>query len=160
MAGTSEVPAPRVIDSVAELRELLGEELGPSAPEVISQERIDQFAAVTGDDQWIHVDVERARRSPAGGTIAHGYLVQSLIPRWSTQLYVFGFGRSRVNYGSNRVRFLAPVPAGSVLRATARFLAVDERPGGVAVTTQFTITTDGAARPACVAEVITFVASA
>jgi acyl dehydratase len=112
-----------------EVRSYVGKELGVSDWLEVTQEAIDRFADVTGDDQWIHLDVERAKQTPFGGTIAHGYYVLSLAPRFSYDMFTFeglGFG---LNYGLNRVRFPAPMPIGGRVRMRAKLLAVEEIPG-------------------------------
>src|SRR6478672_12603135 len=114
-----------------EVKAHVGEELGVSDWHLVTQEAIDEFARVTGDDQWIHVDVERARESPFGGTIAHGYYTLSLAPKFAYSLVSyegFAFG---VNYGCNRVRFPAPMPVGERVRMRMILAKVEEIPGGV-----------------------------
>jgi acyl dehydratase len=107
----------RVIATAEELKGLLGQQLGVTDWLTVDQERVDGFAKVTGDHQWIHVDTERAEQSPFGGTIAHGFLTLALTVPFGAELYELGFGRSRLNYGINTVRFPAPVPVGSRIRA-------------------------------------------
>ncbi|MGN9842585.1 MaoC family dehydratase [Nonomuraea sp. H19] len=145
----------RVFTSLEEVEKALGEPIGPSDWLVVDQERIDVFADATGDRQWIHVDVERAASGPFGGTIAHGYLTLSLIPHFGRQLFRLDFGRARINYGLNRARFPAPVPAGSRLRAQATLVDLRRTDAGGALTTRYTIEIDGGRKPACVAETIT-----
>lgn len=132
-----------------------GKHLGWTEYEEITQERVNQFADATGDHQWIHVDVERAtRESPFGGPIAHGYLTLSLLPRFVPMLLrAEGFAMG-VNYGCEKVRFPAPVPVGSKLRAGAQIDKVDELEGGVQVTMTVTLETEGATKPSCVATVL------
>jgi len=117
---------------------------------------IDTFAEATGDHQWIHVDVERARREmPGGRTIAHGYLTLSLVPRLAATLLQVTRRRRGLNYGSNRVRFTNVVPAGSRVRLRAKLLAAEEvQDGGVRLTSEMTIEVEGQTRPALVAEVL------
>jgi acyl dehydratase len=139
-----------------ELKAKVGEQLGYSDWVEITQERVNQFAEATGDHQWIHVDVERAKKeSPFGGPIAHGYLTLSLAPTLLGQIMsVKGFAMG-VNYGANKIRFPSPVPVGAKLRAGATLLAVDDvGGGGVQLTTQITFELDGGDKPACVAEVV------
>ena len=119
---------------------------------LVTQEEINQFADATGDHQWIHVDVERARSSPFGGTIAHGYYTLSLAPRFSYAMFSFSGFAFGVNYGLNRVRFPAPMPVGERVRMRARLLAVDEVPGGAQLTTELTFEREGGEKPVCVAE--------
>jgi acyl dehydratase len=105
-----------------EVKAHVGSELGVSDWHLVTQERIDQFAEVTGDDQWIHVDPERARESPFGGTIAHGYYTLSLAPRFSYDMFKFEGFAFGVNYGLNRVRFPAPLPVGDRVRMRAKLV--------------------------------------
>jgi acyl dehydratase len=130
-----------------------GDSFGPSSWVEVSQETIDAFAAATGDRQWIHVDPERAADGPFGTTIAHGYLTLALLPAASYEVLPAG-GSVAVNYGLNRVRFPAPVPAGSHVRATFAVLSVDPFPGGEQVTMTATVERDGGEKPVCVAEVV------
>ncbi|MFB7994527.1 MaoC family dehydratase [Streptomyces sp. NPDC056002] len=143
---------PRVFATVDELRSAVGEQLGYSDWVEIEQKRIDQFADATGDHQWIHVDPERAKDGPFGTTIAHGYLTLSLLPLFGPQLITVDGMKMGVNYGTNKVRFPAPVPVGSRLRATAKITGVDDVPGGVQVSVAFTVERDGGDKPVCVAE--------
>jgi acyl dehydratase len=138
---------------LAEAPQHVGEELGASDWLAITQERIDQFAAATGDDQWIHVDVERAARE-IGGTIAHGYLTLSLIPLLARQVVRYeGVGRG-INYGANKLRFSNAVKAGARIRLKVKMLAAEPRAGGTQITNQCTIEIEGQTRPACVAETV------
>ncbi len=138
-------------DDLAALRALVGEEFGPWGPEItVSQEMIDRFADLTGDRQWIHVDVERARReSPFGGTIAHGFFVLSLIPalRRRTDRAIGGY-RNIVNYGSDKLRFVSPVPSGATLHARSRVVAVEQKQKGVMVSEEIEVAAVGSDRPA------------
>ncbi|MFF2508535.1 MaoC family dehydratase [Streptomyces sp. NPDC058067] len=143
---------PRVFATVDELRAAVGEQLGYSDWTEIEQKRIDQFADATGDHQWIHVDPERAKDGPFGTTIAHGYLTLSLLPLFGPQLIKVDGMKMGVNYGTNKVRFPAPVPVGSRLRATAKITGVDDVPGGVQVSVAFTVEREGGEKPVCVAE--------
>jgi len=154
----SEADTGKVVRSVAELKELIGEELGVSEWVEIDQERVNAFADATGDHQYIHVDPERAKQTFFGGTIAHGYLTLSLIPylgslRGGTKIELGG--RMGVNYGVNRVRFPAPVPVGSRIRSRHRLLAVEEIDDkAVQMTTEVTVEVEGQEKPACVAETL------
>ena len=140
--------------TLEQLATLVGQPLGESAPVVVDQARIDAFAAATEDRQWIHVDPQRAAAGPFGGTVAHGYLTLSLLPvLLESALRVEG-ARMGINYGLNKVRFPAPVRAGSVLRARFRLLAFDAVPGGAQLTVEATIAAEGADKPACVAEAL------
>ncbi|MFE6777666.1 MaoC family dehydratase [Streptomyces sp. NPDC057702] len=144
---------PRIFTSLDELRSAIGVEIGPSDWLEVDQRRIDLFAEATGDHQWIHVDPERAASGPFGTTIAHGYLTLSLLPAFVPRLLRVEGVRMGVNYGVNKVRFPAPVPVGSRLRATARIAEVVEVTGGVQLTTVVTIEREGGGeRPVCVAE--------
>jgi acyl dehydratase len=144
----------RVFASATEVAAAVGSELGVSGWVEVTQERIDRFAEATGDRQWIHVDPERARReSPYRATVAHGYLTLSMLPVFIYEVIRLDGVRRSVNYGSNRVRFPAPVPAGSRLRGRIRLLAADPmRDGGLRATLQTTVEIEGSERPACVAE--------
>lgn len=147
--------APRIIDGHRELKTLVGEHLGYSDWRTITQEQVNTFADATGDRQWIHVDpVRAAAESPFGGPIAHGYLTLSLGPVLMTQVVQTAGVRMGVNYGCNRVRFMAPVPVGARLRLGVKLLAVDDIAGGVQSTYEFTFECEGAAKPSCVAEVV------
>lgn len=144
------------LDTLAELTDLAGAQLGTSSWLRVDQDRIDLFADATDDHQWIHTDPERARaESPFGGPIAHGYLTLALvIPMWSEVLTVHSVVTS-VNYGLNRVRFVNPVPAGGRVRLRATLQRVDELPdGGVQVTVDATVELEGSDRPACAAEAV------
>ncbi|MFF9124672.1 MaoC family dehydratase [Streptomyces sp. NPDC014889] len=143
---------PRIFTSPDELRAAVGERLGYTDWLEIDQKRIDLFADATGDHQWIHVDPDRAAAGPFGTTIAHGYLTLSLLPVFGPQLIEVRGVRMGVNYGTNKVRFPAPVPVGSRLRATAVVTGADEVPGGVQVTVAFTVEREGGDKPVCVAE--------
>ncbi|MFI6643340.1 MaoC family dehydratase [Streptomyces sp. NPDC050504] len=143
---------PRVFASADELRAGVGEQLGHSDWLEIDQKRIDLFAEATGDHQWIHVDPERAAAGPFGRTIAHGYLTLSLLPLFVPQVLRIEGMKMGVNYGTDKVRFPAPVPVGSRLRASAVLTGVTEAGGGVQVTALVTVEREGGAKPVCVAE--------
>jgi acyl dehydratase len=130
-----------------------GDSFGPSAWIEVPQSRIDAFAEATGDDQWIHVDPERAKDGPFGSTIAHGYLTLSLIPIASYEV-VPRTGRMGINYGLNRVRFPAPVPSGSRVRTTFEVEHVEEFEGGRQVTMTAIVEREGGDKPVCVAETV------
>lgn len=143
----------RDIASLAELKSLIGQEVALSDWVEISQERVNLFAEATGDRQWIHIDVERSRReSPFGGTIAHGFLTLSLLPMLMESAIAFSAFKMGVNYGLNKVRFTAPVPVGSRIRARSTLLQVDDIEGGVQMTWLVTMERDGSDKPVCVAE--------
>ena len=136
------------------LESLLGKEVGPSEWREVTQEMIDAFAELSGDDQWIHVDVERAKReSPFGTTIAHGNLTLSTIDGFRRDLIASSGFALGVNYGWNKVRFPAPVPAGSRVRAKGEVVSVDDVGGGwVQVVTRFTLEVEGSEKPCCVGD--------
>src|SRR6266576_2599071 len=138
-----------------DLLKLVGKELGPSEWMTVDQAMIDKFAEATGDHQWIHVDVERAKREmPGGKTIAHGYLTLSLVPRLGQTLYRVKHRSRGLNYGSNRVRFTGQVPAGSRIRLRQKIKSVEPVDGGVRITSENTVEVEGTTRPALVAETI------
>ena len=142
------------VQGIDGLKDLVGRELGTSPPVRITQEAVNLFADATGDHQWIHVDVDRARSGPFGGPIAHGYLTLSLLPSLLPTVFRVEGISMAVNYGMNRLRFPSPVPVGSEVACTATLLAVEDVPGGAQVTLATSITVVGAAKPSCVAEVI------
>lgn len=143
----------RTLETLGELVSLTGQEVALSEWTTITQEQVNQFAQATGDHQWIHVDVERATAGPFGGPIAHGFLTLSLIPRFfDTSVHVRDV-RMGVNYGLNRVRFMAPVLVGSRLRARLKLLRADPlAEGGSQLTWEVAIEKEGAGKPVCVAE--------
>lgn len=141
-----------IVDRIADLDAWQGKELGSSAWVHVDQDRIDQFAAATGDHQWIHTDPRRAAEGPFGATIAHGFLTLSLlIPMWTDILDVVE-AKTKVNYGLNRVRFPAPVPVNSNIRMTATLTAVEAVPGGVQLIVDVVIHCDATDKPVCVAQ--------
>jgi len=143
------------IEGIAGLTAVAGQHLGYSDWLEITQERVDQFADATGDHQWIHVDPERAKDGPFGGTIAHGYLTLSLGPLLAPQVMRVSGLSMGVNYGCGKVRFPSPVPVGSRLRLGIELLEVAEiAPGQAQCTYRYTFEVDGAPKPSCVAEVI------
>lgn len=144
--------------TLADLEARIGTEVGVSEWMVIDQERIKLFAEATNDPQWIHLDVERAKRElPGGKTIAHGYLTLSLIPFLLKGLLNLEGVKRGINYGLNKVRFTTMVPVGSRVRARQKLLDVRERAGAVQLTNEVTIEIEGEKRPACVAETISLV---
>jgi acyl dehydratase len=145
----------KTVNGLDGLKDLPGTDLGSSDWLEVTQERVDTFAAATGDHQWIHVDEQRARSGPFGGTIAHGYLTLSLvIPLFNDLLEITGISMS-VNYGLEKVRFPSPVPVGSKIRLTAEVLSVEEIKGdGVQMALTFTVQIDGSTKPACVAQAL------
>lgn len=144
---------PRLIASPEELRALVGQEVGVSAWVDVPQALIDAFADVSGDRQWIHTDPDRAARdSPYGTTIAHGFLTLALVSRLHRETVEIAGYAHAVNYGLNRVRFPAPVPAGSRLRGRSTLQAVEAIPGGLELTWQVLVEREGTAKPVLVAE--------
>jgi acyl dehydratase len=143
------------IRGLEELRAQVGAQLGVSDWHEVSQEEVDRFAAVTGDDQGIHTDPERARTTPFGGTIAHGYYTLSLHPRLAGQIVRFEGFAFAVNYGLNRVRFPSPLPVGNRVRLRAALVAVEDVVGGAQITMKLTFEGEGALKPVCVAEQLT-----
>lgn len=137
-------------------KQLIGQSNGITDWVTVDQERINGFADVTEDHQWIHVDVEKAKEGPFGGPIAHGLLTLSLIPRFSyTCKYTIEGAKMIVNYGYNKVRFINPVPVGSRVRSNMVITAIDEKkPGQILVTNTHTIEIEGQEKPACVAEAL------
>jgi acyl dehydratase len=142
------------VNGIEELKGLVGETIGPSEWRQVTQDLIDQFAEVSGDHQWIHVDTERAKtESPFGTTVAHGNLTLSMIDGFRSGLMESSGFKMGVNYGWNKVRFPAPVPAGSRIRASIETLSVDEIGGGWhQVVHKWTVEVEGNEKPACVAE--------
>ncbi|MFE6872449.1 MaoC family dehydratase [Kitasatospora sp. NPDC057692] len=141
--------------SLAELTAAVGTELGTSQWHTVEQARIDLFAEATGDHQWIHVDPQRAKESQFGSTIAHGYLTMSMIPMLAKECYGVEGVRMALNYGSEKVRFPAPLPVGTAVRARAELVSATEVPGGVQAVVRFTIAGETGAKPYCVADTIT-----
>ena len=140
---------------VAELPSWVGKEIGPGEWHEITQERVNTFADATGDHQWIHVDVEKAKDGPFGGTIAHGYLTLSLVPMLNWELWTYTGIAMGVNYGSDKVRFLTPVKVGNRVRIRTTVLAADIRPdGSYLVKNQVTVEVEGSDKPALVAETL------
>jgi acyl dehydratase len=144
----------RTITGIDELKAAEGETLGTSDWHEVTQEDIDAFAAVTGDHQWIHVDPERARQTPFGGTIAHGYYTLSLAPRFNAEILDFQGFAFALNYGLGRVRFPAPMPVGGRVRATTTLAKVDDIEGGAQVTMEVVFEREGGDKPVCVSEML------
>lgn len=141
--------------SLRELESRVGQEVGVSPWVEMPQERIDLFAKATEDFQWIHVDPARAKDSPFGGTIAHGFLTLSMVPKLSESTFEFSDRKMGVNYGLNKVRFTAPVPAGSKIRGRFTLAKYEKIEGnGVQTTWAVSIEREGGAKPVCVAETI------
>jgi acyl dehydratase len=142
----------REIHSLAELTSLVGQEVAVSDWVEISQQRINSFAEATGDMQWIHLDMERAKReSPFGTTIAHGFLTLSLLPMLMQNAIHLSYIKMGVNYGLNKVRFPAPVPVGSKLRGHLKLLAVEEITDGAQMIWEISVEREGGDKPVCVA---------
>jgi len=142
------------IDGIDGLKAKIGDHLGYSDYVEISQEQVNLFADATGDHQWIHVDVERAKAGPFGGPIAHGYLTLALGPALLPQIMEVSGVAMGVNYGANKIRFPSPVPVGAKVRLGAKLLAVEDVTGGAQGTVEMTFEVEGAPKPSCVAEVI------
>ncbi len=143
------------VTDLDELRVKVGDELGVSDWHDVTQEAIDDFARVTGDDQWIHVDPKRATQTPFGGTIAHGYYTLSLHPMFAAQIVAFEGFAFAVNYGMDRVRFPAPLPVGNRVRMRIALVAVEDVLGGAQITMKLTFEGEGALKPVCVADSLT-----
>ncbi len=144
----------RSFELLTELQALVGQNVGVSDWITVDQQRINLFADATGDHQWIHLDAERAAKGPYGTTIAHGFLTLSLLPEMSASALEVRDTRMGVNYGLGRVRFPAPVPAGSRLRGHFRLTAFDPLDGGAQLTMEVTMEREGTTKPVCVAESI------
>ncbi len=146
---------PTVFQTPRELLDAVGKPLGSSDWLEITQQRVDQFAEATGDHQWIHVDPERAKDGPFGGTIAHGYLTLSLVNLFLPQIVeVHGISMG-VNYGSDKLRFPAPVPVGSRIRGNAELVSAEEVKGNaIQAVIRVTVEVEGGERPACVVDTI------
>jgi acyl dehydratase len=144
----------RTLNGVSELRDLIGKEIGTSDWQPVGQDTIDAFAETTGDAQWIHTDPERAAQGPYGTTIAHGFLVLSLIPLLANQVYAVQGFSARVNYGLEKVRFPQPLTSGDSIRDTVTIQDVTETRSGVRVTFGHRIESTQNERPVCVAETV------
>jgi acyl dehydratase len=144
----------KLIVTMDELREKVGKHLGTSDWHEITQERINRFADVTGDHQWIHVDPERAERGPFGRTIAHGYLTLSLAPALLWEVLTVSDASVVVNYGINRLRFPAPLPVGSRLRASVDLAGIEDVRGGLQAAFAVTFQRENGDKPVCVAEIL------
>jgi acyl dehydratase len=146
----------RMVETPEALRALIGQELGVSDWLEVTQDLIDRFAEVTGDHQWIHVDVERAKRDmPGGKTIAHGYLLLSLLPKLGSGIYKLSWPTRSINYGSDKVRIVNPVKAGARIRLRQSLVAVEDgAPGAHRITVRQTLEIEGEAKPAMIADTI------
>ena len=144
----------RTFTSLDDVAAAAGTELGTSDWVEITQDRVDQFADATGDHQWIHVDVEKAKDGPFGGTIAHGYLTLALVPWLGSQVFGLETPGAKLNYGVNKVRFPNPVLVGSRVRARVAVGEVTDLPAGKQLTLRYTIEIEDQDKPACVAETV------
>jgi len=143
----------RVFETLQDLAACVGQEVALSDWMVVTQEQVNQFAEATGDPQWIHVDVERAKSGPFGGTIAHGFLTLSMLPKFFESSFEIRQTRMGINYGLNRVRFTSVVPVGSRLRARMTLKAAEWiEQGGLQMTWSVTVEREGHDKPVCVAE--------
>ena len=145
----------KTFQTLSELAACTGQEVAVSDWITITQQQVNLFAEATGDHQWIHVDPEKARAGPFGGPIAHGFLTLSLLPRFFESSFEITGSRMGVNYGMNKVRFTAPVPVGSRLRARMKLLSAEPiEPGGMQMIWEVTVECEGQAKPVCIAESI------
>ena len=147
----------RVFNGIGELAAAVGTHLGYSDWHTVDQEQIDTFASATGDHQWIHVDTDKAAGGPFGGAIAHGYLTLSLVPMLAGEVYRIDGMTMGVNYGADKLRFPAPVPVNSKVRAGVELLSVAPRPAGHQVKARVTIEREGGAKPVCVVDTVSIV---
>jgi acyl dehydratase len=155
MGSTLEVNRMRSFDKLADLQACIGQEIGVSDWITIDQQRINRFAEATGDFQWIHVDAERAANGPFGTTVAHGFLTLSLLAPMFATGFELKDSHMGVNYGLNRVRFTAPVPVDSRVRARFKLLSYEAIEGGAQLAVEVTMEREGSAKPVCVAESLT-----
>ena len=144
----------RTFASFDEVAEAAGTDIGSTDWVEIDQQRVDQFAEATGDHQWIHVDVERAKTGPFGGTIAHGYLTLSLVPWLGSQVFTLDTPGAKLNYGVNKVRFPNPLLVGKRIRGHVAFGEVTDIPAGKQLVIRYTVEIEGETKPACVAETV------
>jgi acyl dehydratase len=144
----------RIFETPMALLDAVGESFGPTEWIAIEQDRIDLFAKATDDHQWIHVDPERAKDGPFGGTIAHGYLTMSLVNRFLPELVEVRGVSMGVNIGTDNLRFLSPVRAGSRIRGRGELVRAEEAKGGVQAVVRVTVEIEGAEKPACVVDTI------
>jgi len=144
----------KVFHGIEELEKAVGDHLGYSDWHTVTQEQVNRFAEATGDDQWIHVDPDRATQGPFGGTIAHGYLTLSLVPMLVSQIYQVEGLTMGVNYGADKVRFPAPVPVGSRVRAGVELVSLVSGGAGYTCRARVTVQREEGAKPACVADTV------
>ena len=143
----------KTFQTLKELAACAGQDVATSDWITVTQQQVNQFAEATGDHQWIHVDVEKARKGPFGGPIAHGFLTLSLLPRFFESTIEVVESAMGVNYGLNKVRFIAPVPVGSKLRARMKLLSAEPIDNnGYQMTWEITVEREGASKPVCIAE--------
>ncbi len=142
------------LNGIDDIKARVGQELGVSDWEEVTQEQVDAFAEATGDHQWIHVDPERAKATPFGGTIAHGYYTLSLAPKFNQAIYTVENVAFALNYGLDKVRFPSPLPVGSKVRMRSQISAVDDVPGGIQMKNTLTFEREGGDKPVCVAETL------
>jgi acyl dehydratase len=143
-----------IVNGLEELKSKVGDHLGWSEWVTVTQDQVNRFADATGDHQWIHVDIERAKAGPFGGPIAHGYLTLSLAPMLMEQVVQIRGISMGVNYGCNKVRFPSPVPVGSKVHMGATLQSVEDIAGGVQYVMELSFEVEGASKPSCVAECI------
>ena len=144
----------RIFANIAELKTAVGEHLGYTEWQEITQDQVNLFADATGDHQWIHVDVEKAKQGPFGGTIAHGYLSLSLLPSFMVRLFQVNGLAMGINYGLNKVRFPTPIPVGARIRAGAELVDLKGTPSGYLSNMRLTVEVEGKPKPACIAETL------
>ncbi len=154
LRGVGKALRMRTITGVDELKQAEGETVGTTDWHEVTQDDVNAFADATGDHQWIHVDPERAKDTPFGGTIAHGYYTLSLAPVFSYELFELTGVAMGINYGANKVRFPAPLPVGSKVRMRMTVQDVSDIPGGAQLTMLLTFERDGGDKPVCVAETL------
>lgn len=143
------------IEGIDNFQQFVGQHLGYSPFVTVTQDQVNLFADATGDHQWIHIDPERAKDGPFGHTIAHGYLTLSLLPVLLSQIVRVNGVTMGINYGANKVRFPAPVPVGAEIRAGASVASVEDVAGGIQVMLDVTVEVRDAAKPSCVAQIVT-----
>ena len=147
----------KVFHGIQQLEQAVGTHLGYSEWHAVEQDQINLFADATGDHQWIHVDADRARKGPFGATVAHGFLTLSLVPMLTAQVYRVEGVKMGVNYGADKLRFPAPVPVGSKVRAGVELIRVEPSSLGVQVATRVTIEREGGDKPVCVVDMLAVV---
>lgn len=145
---------PRYFRSIDEVRAAVGPPVGVSPYRTVTQEMVDGFADITGDHEWLHVDLERAAAGPFGGTIAHGYLTLSLVAGFAAEVFRLEIDEATVNYGLDRVRFPAPLKTGAQVRAEVSFTAVEPHPSGHTIGVRYVLQASGSERPVCIADAL------